>query len=48
MLMLLAIAVPLAVLGMNMGGDDEDTVSEVGTEDADRLEGGNGDDSLDG
>jgi Ca2+-binding RTX toxin-like protein len=49
MLMLLAIAVPLAVLGVNMGGDDEeDTVSLVGTDDADTLEGAEGNDFLDG
>lgn len=49
MLMLLAIALPVAVFGLGFGGsDDDDPVEVIGTEEADRLEGGVGSDFIDG
>lgn len=49
MLMLLGLALPLAIFGLDLGGsDDDNSVSEEGTEANDTLEGGEGDDFLDG
>lgn len=49
MLMLLGLALPLAILGLDLGSDDEENSVEVeGTEEADRIEGELGDDFLDG
>jgi hypothetical protein len=52
MLMLLAFAVPIAVLGFAIDAasddDDDNSVEEIGTEGADSLEGGTDDDFLDG
>ena len=48
MLLLLALAVPLAVFGLTNDDDDQDEVALEGTEEADRLEGDTGDDFLDG
>ncbi|MEP1766495.1 MAG: calcium-binding protein [Sulfitobacter sp.] len=52
MLMLLALAVPVAVLGFAIDSasddDDDNSVEEIGTEGADSLEGGTDDDFIDG
>lgn len=49
MLMLLGLALPLAVLGFAFdGGSDEDSIEEVGTENADRITGEEGNDFIDG
>ncbi|WP_299023669.1 calcium-binding protein [uncultured Sulfitobacter sp.] len=50
MLMLLALAVPLAVLGFAVdgGSDDDETTDQIGTEADDRFEGETGDDFIDG
>ncbi|UWR27736.1 hypothetical protein K3757_07320 [Sulfitobacter sp. S223] len=51
MLMLLGLALPMAILGFaiqDSDDDNEDTVELTGTDEADRFEGGEGDDFLDG
>lgn len=49
MLMLLGLAVPLAIFGFGFGDDDDnDAVREIGTDDADELQGGEGNDFIDG
>ncbi|KIN72922.1 calcium-binding protein [Sulfitobacter guttiformis] len=50
MLLLLSFALPLAILGFGLNGDDdeEEVVEQEGTEEGDRLEGTEGSDFIDG
>lgn len=48
MIMLPTLALPIAPLGLVLNRDGEDTAEEIGSKDADRIEGSTGSDSIDG